>query len=109
MKSVVVKIGKSQYLVTEKQQLLVDRIKKDDKALKVGDSFETDQVLLFSDEKKIKIGQPFVKGITVTLKVLEENKGKKVRVATYKAKSRYRRTIGFRPIQMKVSVEKIAV
>jgi large subunit ribosomal protein L21 len=90
----VVKIGSSQYLVTPGQELLVDRD-------------AVDAVLMVIDDKKIQIGNPIVKDVTVKLKVLGEAKGPKVRIAKYKAKSRYRKTTGFRPQFLKVLVESI--
>jgi len=109
MKLAVIKIGKSQYPVKEGDELLVDRLKKDNKPAKKGDKIEIEEVFLFSQEGKVKIGRPRVKGAKVTLEVLEESKGKKIRVAIYKAKSRYRKTKGFRPIHTRVKVQKILV
>jgi len=107
MKLAVIKIGKSQYPIKEGDELLVDRLKKDNKPVKKGDKVEIEEVFLLSQEGKVKIGRPRVKEARVTLKILEESKGKKIRVAIYKAKSRYRKTKGFRPIYTKVKVEKI--
>lgn len=109
MKLAVIKIGKSQYPVKEGDELLIDRLKKDNQPVKKGGKIEIEEVFLFSREGKVKIGRPKVKGVKVILEVLEEGKGKKIRVATYKAKSRYRRTKGFRPIHTKVKVEKISL
>jgi len=107
MKLAVIKVGKSQYPVKEGDELLVDRLKKDNKPVKRGDKVEIEEVFLLSQEGKVKVGRPGIKGAKVTLKVLEESRGKKIRVATYKAKSRYRKTKGFRSIHTKVKVEKI--
>ena len=64
-------------------------------------------VLLVKD-KKAKIGTPTVKGADVKLKIVEkEEKGDKMHVETFKAKSRYRRKVGFRPTFTRLKVEKI--
>ena len=63
--------------------------------------------LLVADNAKIKLGTPEVKGVRVELKKLEDIKGKKLYVAKFKAKSRYRRRIGFRPKYTKLQVKKI--
>lgn len=90
----IVKIGSSQYLVSEGQELLVDRP-------------EVDMVMAVISDKETVIGTPEVAGAKVALKNLGEVKGQKVRVAKYKAKSRYRKTIGFRPRYVKVLVQSI--
>ncbi len=75
---------------------------------KLGDEKPEAEVLLLVDGEKTKIGKPILKNVKVKLKVLEkEVKGKKLHVQTFKAKSRYRRKIGFRPIFTKLLVEKI--
>jgi large subunit ribosomal protein L21 len=54
-------------------------------------------VLLFVDGESVEVGQPLLKKHTVTLKVLSEQKGDKIRVAKYRSKSRYRRYPPSRP------------
>lgn len=98
----VVKIGSSQYLVQPGQELLIDHQEKTK-----GNSL-FDQVLLVVDEGKIQVGQPYVPGFKITAQVLGESKGKKIRVATYKAKSRYRKVKGFRPQYTRIKIEKIS-
>lgn len=79
----VVKIGKSQYLVSEGQTVQVDLATK------------PAEVLMVIDGDKVEIGTPYLQ-YKVEVEKKEEIKGKKIRVATFKAKSRYRRVIGFR-------------
>ena len=52
-------------------------------------------VLLLSDNGKISLGTPYLKD-KITLKVLENTKGDKIRVAKFHAKANYRRVIGYR-------------
>ncbi len=92
----VVKIGTSQYLVTPGQKLLVDKA-------------QIDAVLVVIADDKIVIGQPEVKGATVTLADLGEVKGEKIRVSKFKAKSRYKKTVGFRPRYRQVEVKDISL
>jgi large subunit ribosomal protein L21 len=68
----------------------------------------TPEVLLVVDGEKVSIGKPVVKDAKVTLKVLKEvEKGEKIEVYHFKAKSRYRKHTGFRPQYTRVLVEKI--
>ncbi len=90
----IVKIGSSQYQVAVGQKLLVDRP-------------VVEGVLLVLDEKETVVGKPFVDGAEVKLKIIGPVKGKKIRAATYKAKSRERKVRGFRAQYTEVVVEDI--
>lgn len=103
MKYAVIKSGGKQYRVSEGDILEVDRFSSDKDSLV---SFS--EVLLWVNEGQIKIGTPFVSGAKVTGKVLDHLKGKKIRVAKFKAKARYRRVAGFRPSLTRVQIEKIS-
>jgi len=101
-KYAIVKIAGFQYKVSEGDELEVNKIDSEkDKKI----TFE--EVLLMAGDDQLKIGQPLVKGAQVKVKVLDQLKGKKIRVATYKAKSRQRRVKGFRPLLTKIKIEKI--
>ena len=99
-KYAVIRIKGQQYKVSEGDEILIG--KTSDKKIEA-------EVLLYSDGKEIKVGKPVVSGIKVKLKVLEEaEKGKKLHVKKYRAKSRYRKKIGFRPVYTRLLIEKIA-
>lgn len=98
-KFAVIRILGNQYKVSEGEEILVNK-------LNVSPSAE---VLLVSDADKTSVGDPIVKGASVKLKVITDvEKGEKLYVSTYKAKSRSRRRIGFRPSYTRLLVEKIA-
>lgn len=99
-KYAVIKIAGHQFKVTEGQELLVDRL-TDQKA--------APEVLLIAEEGKVKVGKPKVAGAKVTLKVMGEEKGQKIDVYKYKAKSRYRKHTGFRPQYTRILIQKISV
>ena len=91
-----------QYPVKEGDELVVDRLKE-----KEGKEIKIDRVLFLKDGEKLEVGAPLVKNALVAAKVLENFKGEKIRVATYKAKARYRRVKGFRPLLTKIKIVKI--
>jgi len=91
-----------QYQVSPGEEIVVDRLDQ-----KEGASVEIDSVLLLVDGEKVSVGEPLVVGVKVVAKVLEHFKGKKIRVAKYRAKSRYRRVKGFRPQLTRLKIEKI--
>jgi large subunit ribosomal protein L21 len=101
MKLAVVKIGGSQHIVKEGDTFKAQLPKG------VSGTIEVREVLLFADGNNVKIGKPYLKDALVTLSVLGQKRGRKLRVLKYKSKTRYRKTIGFRPIITTLKVEKI--
>ncbi|MFC1624994.1 50S ribosomal protein L21 [Patescibacteria group bacterium] len=97
-KYAVIKIQGHQYQVSEKDEILVDKITN-----KV-----EPEVLLYVDDGKVKIGKPNLKDVTVKIKKIEDLKGDKIMVFKYKSKSRYRKKRGFRPQYTKLLIEKIS-
>ena len=76
----VVKIGGKQFIVAEKETLLVDLLPEGTKEL-------TLDALLVIDGDKTQVGKPTVKDVKITAKVIEDLvKGEKIRVIRYKAK-----------------------
>jgi large subunit ribosomal protein L21 len=101
-KYAVIKSGGHQYLVTEGQTLLIDKLVAANKTI------DFDQILLVKDAGKVEIGMPHVSGV-VTATVLGEEKGKKIRVSKYKAKTGYRKSIGFRSQLTRVKINSISL
>lgn len=100
-KYAVVRVGGKQYKVEEGQTFLVDKL-ADPKKIEA-------EVLLSVDGEKVEVGTPLVKNAKIDLKVISEmEKGEKVDVYKFKAKSRYKRHTGFRPQYTKLLVEKIS-
>jgi len=98
MKYAVVRIKGKQFKVFEGDNFLID---------KVEGKLEP-EVLLYVDGDKIQIGDPLVKGVKVDIKVDGNEKGEKIDVLKYKAKSRYRKHIGFRPNYSRIKIQKIS-
>ncbi len=101
-KYAIVKLAGKQYKVQEKDKFIVDRLSQEP-----GKTFTNKKVLLYKEDDQIEIGAPVLKNKSVKLKVLEDFKDKKIRVAKYKAKSRYRRVKGHR--QLKSLVEVVSI
>ena len=102
MKYAVINASGSQYKVEEGSKITVDKFDGEK-----GDMVDFNEVLLLVDGENAKIGTPFVKDAKVKAEVLEQFRGKKIRVATYKAKSRYRRVIGHRSDLVRLEIKKI--
>ena len=71
--------------------------------------YEFPQILLVRNDEDIFIGNPIVPGASVTGKITGKGKGKKITVAKFKAKVRYRRKMGFRPLQTTLVINRIEV
>lgn len=102
MKYAVIAISGSQFKVEEDQKLDIDNLN-----LKEGEKSSTDQVLLIADDKKIQVGTPIIKSALVEFTVVKNYQGKKLKVFKYKSKSRYRKTMGFRPQLTQIQITKI--
>lgn len=98
-KYAVVRITGKQYKVEEGKEILVDKI-VDPKKIGV-------EVLLLVDGEKVTVGKPTLK-VDVKFKVVTElEKGEKVEIYKFKAKSRYKRHTGFRAQYTRLLTEKI--
>jgi len=102
MKYAVVKTGGKQYRVSEGEELEVEKLEG-----KKGDKLDLAEVLLMVDGEKVEIGTPCVGGVSVLAEIVEQKKGEKIRVAKFKAKSRYRRVQGHRQLLTRVKILKI--
>lgn len=90
MEYAIIAFGGKQYKVTPGLMLDVEG------TAKVGENINFDKVILYVNGEDIKIGVPHVSGFRVDGKVIANKKGEKIRVSKFKAKSKYRKTIGFR-------------
>jgi len=79
----------------------------DQLSIKKGGKVSPDKILAIYNESKSFLDEKTLKKAKVVLEVIENKKGEKIRVFTYKSKSRYRKTKGFRPSLTKVKVKKI--
>jgi len=102
-KFAVVKIGGHQYKITEGEEIEVPKIEGEK-----GKVLDLEEVLLVVEGKKVKIGQPQVKGAKIQAEIVEQKKGEKIRVAKYKAKTGYRRVRGFRSLLTRLKIKKIS-
>ena len=101
MVKAVVKIGGKQFIVAEKETLLVDLLPEGTKEL-------TLDALLVIDGDKTQVGKPTVKDIKITAKVIEDLvKGEKIRVIRYKAKKRVHKESGHRQKYSKIEIVSI--
>ncbi|MCL2037919.1 50S ribosomal protein L21 [Candidatus Saccharibacteria bacterium] len=102
MKAVIL-VGGKQYIVAEKEKILVDLITD----AKEGGKLEFTPLMLV-DGKSSKIGTPEVKDVKVSAKVVEPLvKGDKVTAIRYEAKKRVNKTRGHRQQYSRIEITSI--
>lgn len=98
----VIATGGKQYLVKNGDVLKVEKLEAEE-----GSTVVFDKVLLTADEdgKNVKIGQPYLDGVTVTATLEKQGKERTLRVEKFKRKVRYHKVHGQR---QRYSLVKIA-
>ena len=91
-----------QYKVTEGDVVFFEKLDTEE-----GKKVSFDKVVLVSEEGKVQVGNPYVKGVIVEGKVVSHGKAKKIIVFKMKAKKNYRRKQGHRQPYTKVEITAI--
>ena len=101
MYAVIEACGK-QYKVEEKDVVFFEKLDAEE-----GKKVTFDKVILVSDNGKVQVGNPYVKGVKVEGKVVAHGKGKKIIVFKMKAKKNERKKQGHRQPYTKVEITAI--
>ena len=101
MYAVIEACGK-QYKVEEKDVVFFEKLDAEE-----GKKGTFDKVILVSDDGKVQVGNPYVKGVKVEGKVVAHGKGKKIIVFKMKAKKNERKKQGHRQPYTKVEITSI--
>ena len=103
MYAIIESCGK-QYKVAEGDVVFFEKLDAEE-----GKKVSFDKVILVSDDGKVQVGNPYVKGVKVEGKVVAHGKAKKIIVFKMKAKKNERRTQGHRQPFTKVEITSIKV
>jgi large subunit ribosomal protein L21 len=98
----VMKTGGKQYRVSKGDKLKVEKI-----AGKVGEEVHFDEILMIGGTPKVQVGKPKVAGASVTAKILEQDRAKKVIVYKVKKRKKYRKTQGHRQAYTRIEITQI--
>lgn len=101
MYAIIETCGK-QYKVAEGDVVFFEKLDAE-----VNKKYVFDKVVLVSEEGKVQVGNPYVKGVKVEGKVVSHGKGKKIIVFKMKPKKNYRRKQGHRQPYTKIEITKI--
>ncbi|MDO8662316.1 MAG: 50S ribosomal protein L21 [Candidatus Omnitrophota bacterium] len=75
----IIEVGAKQYNVAKDDIILVDK-----QSFKDGEEISLDKVLLVSKDKKVEVGQPYLKNVKVSAEVLGQVKGEKTTAFKYR-------------------------
>lgn len=101
MYAIIESCGK-QYKVAEGDVVFFEKLDAEE-----GKKVTFDKVMLVSNDGKVQVGNPYVKGVKVEGKVVSHGKAKKIIVFKMKAKANYRRRYGHRQPYTKVEITSI--
>jgi large subunit ribosomal protein L21 len=99
----IVDIAGQQFKVEKNQEIFVHRLKGE-----TGNSIKFEKVLLFDDNGKISVGNPFIEGVSVNAKIINHLKGDKVLVFKKKRRKGYQKCNGHRQYLTKILIEDIS-
>jgi len=99
----IIENGGKQYKAVEGGYIEIDLA-----AEEVGKKKTFEKVLLLSDDTKVDVGTPYIKGATVDTTIVSHFKGPKIIVFKYRAKQRYRVKTGHRQKYTRILVDSIA-
>ncbi len=93
-----------QYKAQENETLRLQKL-----PVEVGEKVTFDKVLAVRENGQVLVGTPYVEGARVTGTVVEQGRGRKIRVFKYKAKKHYKRQRGHRQAFTAVRIDEISV
>ncbi len=99
----IIRTGGKQYQVAAGDTLKVEKIQGE-----VGDTIEINDVLLVADGDNVTIGQPLVDGASVTAKIAEQGRAKKILVFKKKKRKGYQVRNGHRQQYTALTIEEVA-
>ena len=99
----IIETGGKQYKVQNGDQIRVEKLDAE-----IGSTVVFDKVLAAGEGSDIKVGTPYLDGLTVEADVVESGKGDKVIIFKYKAKKDYRKKQGHRQPYTLVEITSVA-
>jgi large subunit ribosomal protein L21 len=100
----IVEIAGKQYKVEKDAMINVDKLEKE-----ASDSLVIDKVLLYANGEQVIVGQPYLKNVKITAKVLGDTKGDKVRGIKFGKRKRREKTIGHRQKYSMIQINELTV
>jgi large subunit ribosomal protein L21 len=100
----IVEIAGKQYKVEKDSKINVDKLEQE-----ASSDLVIDKVLLFANGENVIVGQPYVKNVKITAKVIGDTKGDKVRGIKFGKRKRRERTIGHRQNYSMIQISELSL
>ncbi|MBI2024061.1 50S ribosomal protein L21 [Candidatus Giovannonibacteria bacterium] len=101
-KFAVIKTGGKQYLVKEGLTLHIEKLPQNNEGL-----IAFNEVLMVGEGDSIEVGKPILNNVKVEAERIRDGKAKKVDVARYHSKTRYRKLKGHRQPFTEIKIKEI--
>ena len=98
----IIETGGKQYKVEKDDILFIEKLE-----VEADSEITFDKVIAVGSDDGIKIGEGYLKGVTVTAKAIKNGKAKKITVFTYRPKKGSKRKMGHRQPYSKVQITEI--
>ena len=95
----VIRTGGKQYKVQAGDTVRVERLETE-----AGKTVKLSEVLMLVDDDKVSVGDPLLKGTSVTAKVNAHGRGRKINVVKFKRRKHHRKQQGHRQAYTELSI-----
>jgi len=102
MEFAIIENGGKQYMVEVGKSILLEKMEGE-----VGDTISFPLVVLSADGEKSAIGNPYIKGIVVEGKIVEQGRADKIRIVHKQSKKRMKKVRGHRQPFTKIEITKV--
>ncbi|QJC29294.1 50S ribosomal protein L21 [Enterobacteriaceae endosymbiont of Plateumaris rustica] len=96
--------GGKQYKVIEGQIIKLEKFKGN-----VGEKIKFNDILLINNKNSLKIGQPLVKGASITAKLISHIRDKKIKIVKFHRRKHFRKIQGHRQFFTNIKIIKIKI
>lgn len=101
---VVFQNGNKQYRINKNKTIFVEKLKNIP-----GKIVEFDNVLILSDNKKIYIGNPFLKNTKIKCEIIRHKRGKKIRIIKFKRRKHSLKKMGHRQWYTEIKMNSVNI
>lgn len=91
--------GNKQYKVKNGQIIRLEKINK-----KLGDIIKFTKILMISDKRDVKIGNPIIKNFLITAKIIKQSREKKIKIIKFKRRKHSCKKYGHRQFFTEVKI-----
>ncbi|MCP4046123.1 MAG: 50S ribosomal protein L21, partial [Gammaproteobacteria bacterium] len=95
--------GGKQYRATTGDILKIEKLD-----VEKGATVELDQVLMVGEGEDVKVGTPYLKGGKVTATVVDQGRGKKIKILKFKRRKHHMKQMGHRQDYTQIEITGIA-